>query len=64
VKIYVAAVEPLKKKEDSTKLSLPTKLMVLRISPLPLNANVLLILDQKYQSLFAKAFVTKFAKSS
>jgi len=43
VKIYVAAVEALKKKEDSMKLNLPPKLMDLRISPLPLNANVLLM---------------------
>jgi hypothetical protein len=32
---------PLKKKEDSMKLSLPPKLMVLRVSLVPLNANVL-----------------------
>jgi hypothetical protein len=36
VKIYVAAVEALKKKEDGMKLSLPPKLMVLRVFTPPL----------------------------
>jgi hypothetical protein len=41
VKIYVATVEPLRKKERRGETQEPSKLMVFWVSPPPLNANIL-----------------------